>query len=266
MEESSNGKLEETHKDELQAEEKGKDVFVEDVGDFNPVGESGKDIDIADISEYPNKRDIKIEDFSESADKTFDVKDSSSSSSNSDEEKDQTAEESPQIVDSKQLEEGKEITESIEPPVLDTESKKRNEDKTAGEDSPFLSDFPSNEIDGKTLPNFEKSNGFPPAVTDLESNSSFENGNESKSIAETSVVAKRIEETGLAYPDEKNVDHPVVTESSGREENGGESSAQALVVYKASSDNGGGECDKPEISESRVNPVGCLAFDPISHS
>ncbi|KAH7533742.1 uncharacterized protein LOC107416273 [Ziziphus jujuba] len=262
MEESSNGKLEETQKVDLQ-EEEGKKASVEDVGDSNPVGESGGVIDIVDISEFQNKRDVKIEDFSESVDETLGAKDSSSSTSSSDEEK-ETAVESTQMLDSEQLEEAKKILESIEPPA-DSETIERNEksfpslDEPSGESSPFVSDLPSKEIDGKTLQNSEKSNGFPAVVTDLASHSSFENENESKSVVETSVVAMGIEETGLTSPDEKKVDDTVVTESTAREENSGQSSAQ-VVECKPSSDNGGEVCDKPETSESTVNPT----FVPVS--
>lgn len=228
MEGTSNGKLEETREVQLQDEDK--EMYIQDVGDSKPMDEFARDIDIADNSEPANKRGVKVEDFSEPADKSTDGKET------------EPAEKSPhQVAEEKEVLDL--VIDSVDQPPVDLEySKERNEkllpsvDET-GESSPSATDFPSKETNEKTLTPFDESNGFSPVVTDLASEASVKNDNESSPVV-AQVLPKGYEGT----------------ESQAGEENTGESS------FESHRETGGGECDKPEIPESTVNQVGFLAW------
>ncbi|KAF3444972.1 hypothetical protein FNV43_RR14665 [Rhamnella rubrinervis] len=240
MEGTSNGKLEETREVQLQDEDK--EVYIQDVGDSKPVDEFARDMDIADNSDPTHRREVKVEDFSEPADKSIVGKDDSGPKTSSRDEETEPAEKTAhQVVDSEQVVEEKEVLvsviDSVDQPPADLEySEERNEkllpsmDDETGESSTSATNFPSKEINGKTLTPFDECNGFPPVVTDLASKASIENNNES-SPAVAQVLPKGHEGT----------------ESQAGEESIGESS------YETRRDTGGGECDKPEVTESTAN-------------
>lgn len=239
MEETSNGKLEETR--EVQSQAEAKEVYIQDVGDSKPVDESERDVDIADNSEPANERDIKVEDSSVPADKSVDGKDDSSSKSSSSDEEAEPAEKSPhQVVEEKEVL-ASVIDSVVDQPPVDLDEKRLPSADETGESSPPATDLPSKEInDNKTLPPFEESNEIPPAVKDLASEASFDNNNESSEVV-TDALSKGNEGT----------------ESQAREENPGETS------NKASSEGGGAELDNPETPESTVNQVGSLIWNSV---
>lgn len=234
MEETSNGKLEETREVESQAE--AKEVYIQDVGDSKPVDESERDMDVADNSEPANERGIKVEDSSVPADKSVVGKDDSGSESSSSDEEAEPAEKSPhQVLEEKEVL-AYVIDSAVDQPPVDLDE--------TGESSPPATDLPSKEInDSKTLPPFEESNEIPPAVKDLASEASSDHNNESSEVV-TEALSKENEGT----------------ESQTREENPGENSNKAI------SEGGGAELDNPETPESTVNQVGSLVWISVTDS
>ncbi|PON69437.1 hypothetical protein PanWU01x14_088780 [Parasponia andersonii] len=192
MEDSSNGKVEETP--EVRPRDEHKEVVVEDGGESKLEVESVKNVEIDDDddSESANKREISILDkIVESAEKIIDGDDSSSSSNRSDDEKEEEfKEKSPQVdEDSGKDDLKQEVGEGIDEP------------SPAG-------------IEEKT-------------VASLVEEDLVSKGNE----VVNPEVSEGSEVKGMLIPDQKNEKNsPALTEeqlSKGTEENPGESSKAA---------------------------------------
>ncbi|KAJ0110405.1 hypothetical protein Patl1_01469 [Pistacia atlantica] len=181
MEESSNGKLEEIQKVESQEEDK--KVVVEESREVKVEAES--------------LREIVVNGNSESANGDRDGDDSSSQSSSSDEEA-ETVENSPQVVDSGELEEEKTVINSVVDPIepevslaeeLTEDVEVAVEILDAHDD---VAESESKEIEVNISQSLDESNGV--------------------STDETNDMSKAIEEETLHSSDENNGASQVVTE------------------------------------------------------
>lgn len=248
MEDSSNGKLEETR--EVESVNERKDVAVEDVGDSPKLVqiESVKNLEINDENSEPaSKRAISIlEEIVESAEKVLDGDDSSSSSS-SEEETDVPAEEAgDDQVEKKEALVSLSNDLSEEVPVNDDETEEvdgsspvETEEKTVSSlvEDDVVADLASKGVEETK---FQSSNQKNDSSDEAVVTCAVSKGSEEE--IKSPFVEQKIDEANSALAEEV---------SKGIEENNNKTGESSQAVHEAASGNVG---QHPEIPENAENP------------
>lgn len=251
MEDSSNGKVEETR--EVKSVNEHKDVAVEDVGDSSKLVqiESVKNLEMNDENSEPaGKRVISIlEEIVESAEKVLDGDDSSSSSSSEEETEVPAEEAGDDQVEKKEALASLSNDLSEEVPVNDNETEEIDGSSTVETEEKRLTCLVEDDVadlvsKGVEETKFQSSNQKNDSSDEAVVTCAVSKGSEEE--VESPFVEQKIDEANSALAEEV---------SKGIEENNNKTGESSQPVYEAAS----GNVDRhPEIPDNAENPVSAL--------